>query len=547
MIKPKDKIYIQQWLDLKPYDKQTTTDGYYLNLSNKVKQAILSNQQSYVLLSFIDSKQLNILSCFLTSYFEDIISDTQIWNTFVKEHQQLYHKPLPFYDIEEYYENEINLKDICFLICYFLNTIQHDKFIAPINSFIDDLATVVFEVFDEAWDDAPENETLKKYYKLDNNESDYYNVRILIDNILFKTYLFYPDTALDLRDSEHDVIKEYENENHLLAALNENRDITLHTTRTKLLALSGKEWAAKILGSEHPLHHDILNISKKILSSFLYKGQNDTDVFIEHIATGRKFNLTKKSFSHFQSLTKVDTILHIGIIQWKNEWWFSGTFFTKDFDANLILDEKNSVKSRMAVNFLDDQKYVEDYLEKQFKAFVDFTNGRQIAFVESDKINDFMKNYTEYYNETLGLTEEEKTKAKKQAKANGFFGGIEKSADFSDKSAGSGLVFFNPKSGPEIALSVNSAFPVPYNPFFNEAESDEHVLGLLLDRSISKELSLYCIENHKSELHFFKGKEGMLYLKDIDFWLRFWKNKNYISKPSVTITGSATNILDQQN
>jgi hypothetical protein len=98
-------------------------------------------------------------------------------------------------------------------------------------------------------------------------------------------------------------------------------------------------------------------------------------------------------------------------------------------------------------------------------------------------------------------------------------------------------VFFNPQSGAEVALAVNSAFPDKNNPFFNSNESEDHIMRLLLAEELSKELVMYCIDNYKSALPFFNEYEGEMYLKDIDFLLRFWKKNNYHAKPSVTFTG----------
>ncbi len=33
----KQKIYIKQWLEFKPYENQTLTDSYYLKLANTLK------------------------------------------------------------------------------------------------------------------------------------------------------------------------------------------------------------------------------------------------------------------------------------------------------------------------------------------------------------------------------------------------------------------------------------------------------------------------------------------------------------------------------
>jgi hypothetical protein len=98
-------------------------------------------------------------------------------------------------------------------------------------------------------------------------------------------------------------------------------------------------------------------------------------------------------------------------------------------------------------------------------------------------------------------------------------------------------VFFNPKSGLEIALAVNCAFPLPNNPFFNVEDSEEDIMFLLISDEMSTELAMFCIDNCKNNLPFFKEGVGKRYLDDIDFLLRFWKKDNYLAKPSITYTG----------
>jgi hypothetical protein len=533
-----DRIFIKKWLYLKPYDKQVPTDSYYLELSNKVKKALLSSHHSLVLPLYIDNEDIDLFACFLTSYFEDIISGTNLWNTFVQAHKELYQKPLPFYEGEEYYPNEINAQDVCFLIWYFINTYQQEKFISPINDFIFDIADKVMAVFDEAWEYAPENEDLKQFYTIDKNETDFYHARNLIDNILFKSYLFYTDTRNELMDSVQEIIEEYGEKDYVLIMLNENRDQLLHELSTRLLALSGKEWAARLIGKEHPLYRDFLNLTPKISGNFLYKGQDEKDIFLEHIASGKKFAMTKKSFEDHDKLTEKNAIVHIGIVKWRNEWWFSGVFAQMDFDPDLIFDEKNSLEKRKVVDFLDHKEHNPDgILENQLKAFKELTNGSQIAFLKSDEIEDFVQKFIAHYNNMLKLSKREREKARKRAEAEGFFGDEKTTTDFSD-AGDSGLVFFNSKSGIEVAIGMNSAFPSPVNAFYDKAESAEHLLDLLMSDEISTELAKFCVDNYKSELPFFEEEEGKMYLKNFDFLLRFWKKENYFTKPAITFTGT---------
>lgn len=532
----KDRIFIQQWLELKPYDKQTLTDNYYLKIANNLKK-VLDAPDAFILLMYIDKDEIDFLSCFLTSYFEDIISGTSIWNTFTRIHKQHYNKIIPFFDTDDYFENEINVQDVSFLIWYFLNTVQDEKFISPFNSFIMQIASKVMEILGEEYEYAPENSYLKTFYTIDETETDFYKVRKLIDTLLFKTWLFFPDTALDLIDKENELIEKGKDEN-LLHYLQETRDVLVHTSHTHLMSLKGKEWAGNLLGGKHPLSADLKNMSQPIRGFFLYKGQDDADIFIEHIASGKPFKLTKKSFDHAHLLYTIDTIMYVGIVEWQNEWWFSGVYFQNEFNADVVLKEKNSMKSRMQVNFLDHKRQeTKETLKLQFDAFLDFNKGLQIAFLPSGKINEFLQNYIEHFNSSLKLSKKQIEEARKNSRADGYFGDKDKPIVDFIEDGDSGLVFFNPESGPEIAMNFNHVFPLKHNPFYIPGEDPAEVLDLFISDQTSKELAEYCIKHCKSKLPFFKTELGKLYLKDIDFLLRFWKRSAYFSKPSITFTG----------
>ena len=400
----------------------------------------------------------------------------------------------------------------------------------------EDISFQIMQIFDREYEYAPENEYIKSFYSIDENESDYYKVRYLIDTIFFNTYLFFTDTSLKLEKLEEELI-ERNNDERLHLYLEDNRDNFLHEKCTRLLSLKGKEWTALILGDKHPLKKDLLNISQKIRGYFLYKGQDEFDIFLEHIASGKKFKLTKKSYEHYSDFKEIDTIIFIGIVNWKNEWWFSGVSFQEKFNADLILDEKNSLQSRMEVNFLDhNNEKTNKLLKSQLDAFLSFNNGSPIAFLQSDEIDKFYKKYIEFFNKSLNLSKKGKKQSLKMAKTDGFWGDNNNKNDFLEISD-TGLFFFNPKSGGEIALDINSAFPLSNNHFYNIEESEDDVLHLLVSEDFSTELTLFCIDNCKTNLPFFNKGVGKKYLEDIDFLLRFWKTENYHTKPSITYTG----------
>lgn len=197
--------------------------------------------------------------------------------------------------------------------------------------------------------------------------------------------------------------------------MNDTRDNLVHNSYTRLLSLTGKEWAAEILGENHPLYLAFKKISPKITGFFLYKGQDAEIIQLEHIASGKKFKLTKKSFDHQDDLQETDTIVFIGLINWKDEWWFSGTYLKQHFNADFVLDEKNNIQSRNAVSFLDYEKRdMNQLLQLQLNAFLDFNQGSQIAFLAANKIPAFLKEYVNHYDKSLNVSNDERKSPNKE-------------------------------------------------------------------------------------------------------------------------------------
>lgn len=526
-MKKKPKIYIKQWLELKPYKTHSPSDLYYLNLCNQVYEAVISSPEALMLRMYLEPEEIMSFSCFLVSYFEDLISGTNIWNTFVRQHEALEGKIIPFYDTEDYFEEEINQQDVTFLIWYFINSIQEERFLSPHNDFMSQLASTVMEIFEEAWEEAPENTVLKQYYQLDANCA-FYDARNLMDTLLFKTYLFYPDTHLKLLAAEIELVEENRKDPNLAVLLNDNRDIYVHTSYTRLLSLQGKEWAAALLGKEHPLHDALLQLSPRVQGYFLYKGQDATHITLEYIASSKPFRLLKESFEHAHTLKEIDTLVFIGVVNWQGDWWFSGVHFIQPYDPVVVTQERNSLESKKRVAFLEHQEEKAlELLEEQREKFLEFNGGSPIAFMPSAELGEFYKEFIVYYNQSLNLSNEQLEETQERTSGKVVEEDFQfKEEDFSDMPE-DGLIFFNPKSGGEIAVGITSAFPSKDNPFYDPADSKESVIELLMSKEFSTELVHYCIDHYKDELPFFQEDPGRQYLEDLNFLLRFWKVENY--------------------
>lgn len=536
------KIYLDTWLNLKPYDKQAPTDKYYLRLCNEVYDVL--RQDDFLISSELKLSESRIqsLACFLTCYFEDLVSGTNVWNSFVRKHQELYGRLIPFYAVDEtYVEEEINLEDVMFLIWYFLDLDVLGKFLSPHHIMFFNLGNAVFPIFEKAWEYAPENVYLRSFYEMDPTNTNYYDARRLMDRILYETYLFAVD-MLDVLDDDVTALIEIAERDKLAKSMlidlykDVRDDVTLGQP-TKLLSRYAKDWVMDILGPEHPVTAACREMSPRVKGSFLYKGQDEETVELEYIATGHRFLMTKKSFDYSDELVEVDTIVNIGLVRWEGVWWFSGSYFKLGFNPDYVLDKRNSMDERAKVSFLDeDQEGMKAFFAKQQESFRAFTGGYDMAFMPTPEVEGFINTLMEFYNEGLGLDDQSKEQFDQRLREAGIrLAAKEKKIE--DKktqdSSEIAVVFFNPKKGLEVAMYVYSAFPLPNNPYFDESQTAEHVQTLFLSENTSKELCLYCMDHFGEKLPVFQEGLWKLWMDDIDFLLRYWKRENYHSAHSI--------------
>lgn len=315
---------------------------------------------------------------------------------------------------------------------------------------------------------------------------------------------------------------------HRMMIANETRDQILNSNVTELLALKSKEWAAEILGEKDDSYNDLLSISQRVSDYFLYKNQDENYLYLEHIASGKKINLLKKIFEHYRQLTIENTIFHIGLVKWRGEWWFSGIEYSMPYNQKLVEEERNDHIKKNALNFLDfDEKAALESILLLEKAFLKYNNNSPIAFMPASEINGYLKNFYQFYNESIA---ENSKKAKNVDKK------LDKDfvSEESEIEGEHAVLFFNPKKGLEIIIDSNSAFPLKENPSYNIEESDADVMSVLFAPYASPELAQFCIKKGKSKLNFFKHAPGKLYLDDIDFLMKYNKKENYYSKLEIT-------------
>jgi hypothetical protein len=526
-----NEIEIQDWLLLKPYKEEVVSDSCYINLANLFKNVLIEDLY-FTEDHGMQEEDANEFACILASFVEDIVSETHIYHTFRRQHKELYGHAVPF-SSEGYDEGiSINSSDIQFLVWYYLSVKKPDTIIYLNSLFIAGLIDQLVDVINYRDFDFEENEDLKKYYSLPHEACHIVFIRDLIDNILFQTYLFYPDAFKRLRDFEEPHLAENYSDTRTQhekdtwnANLFENRFHFIWHYRTRLLALNGKEWLASLIGKTHPLYHDILNISPSVRAYFIYKSETKDDFIVEHIATGRLFELTKQSFTPSRTLIPNESILFLSINQWQGKWWSSGIVLNKDFNADFILDQKASGEEKLKVAFLDEdiQRKENDELKKQKEHFLSFNHNSPIAFMPSKNLSKFISDYSCYYRkcENIKLPEGSPDIAIE-------FG--EDEMDKINKKWPEAFIFINSKEGLEISYNFVDIIPDKKNPFYKAEKLSDKFWSVIISKRASKELTQYYLDEYKEQLKGLDSQFDEVFSKNIDFLTRFWKHAIYFSE-----------------
>lgn len=159
----KNKIYLNEWIQIHPYVAVQASDDYFAELSNRLyERAVLDVPDEY----------RRKMALYAAAYLEDLVSGLGLWNSFIEEHTKLYGARLPFYEVKgDYFVGEPNLFDLCFIIW---NTWQkmmypHD-YIYPMMPEIREQAEKWLPLLEEAYEEAPENEMLTDFFKAPGSE-----------------------------------------------------------------------------------------------------------------------------------------------------------------------------------------------------------------------------------------------------------------------------------------------------------------------------------------------------------------------------------------
>jgi hypothetical protein len=313
-------IKIADWMAVHPYMIPGSADYAYLKIANKLYGCWMSS----LLKDEYDQEVRIMISVIVAAYFEDVVSCTGLWRAFIRKHKELYGKYMPFYDINEdsYYEDEINLHDVIYLIWGALQKESYDMFINPENQTVVDLARRMYHVLDNEFEKVPVNEFFLDFIQDKKHYTDFFGFKEMANWLYFGSYLIGIENSVLIEEQFEDIDDKNVPFDRMEYAI---RSEAMFKEKTGPLALLIKEWYAymlKDMGMEKEIA--IINaIESHATDYFLLKGVDETYLYL--IDTQEKeYAVLRSSFNKIPDKAFTKKILVTSLVKYDGEWYTNG-------------------------------------------------------------------------------------------------------------------------------------------------------------------------------------------------------------------------------
>ena len=446
------KIYPKKWLELHPYKQTNSVDQYYVGIANEIHKRLYS---STIADAFEEEENIRYTSLCLAAWFEDVISQTGIWQAFTAECRKRYGAYLPFYPIKgDYFPDEINLEDIRFLLWHHIQYLCRGiSAINPENPGIEQTAQEIYGLLAEEYETAPENERMQEFlYHSAMGEEDFFHYREILDWFHYQCY-FNIENVAQCRDEAERLLDDEK-------ITPEMAETLIYATRTSLtfkgrrnlLSLTSPEWLA-LIGKAHPEHQLWGKVKARENSCYLLEKEDDEFLYVKDLCSEDEgeFKITKKSLnlSAIRSREAGKSTLICELIYFGNAWWQCG----------MLLENKYDQKMAEYVDDLTKQK--EKTNEKAtFHDFIKASGGKSFVFCQSqEEISDFLLNKMDY--------------------------NLKEGLDIPRINTENGaMLMADPHTGLHIQFKLCECIKSPDNPNYNKEEAEKNAIMFIVNPDI---------------------------------------------------------------
>lgn len=394
------KIFAKDWLILQPYAQTDEVDYYYTDLADKVYNVLLYSQ---IANDFPIDANMRFTAIALTSWFEDVISQTNIWRTFTAECKKRYGYYLPFFPVEKnYVPDEINEVDVRYLLWHHLQWYHRNNAIMnPENPAIQVTAKAVYALFDAEYEHAPANDRLKDFIYRPMENGDFQHYRDVLEWFHYHSYFNIENEGAYL--AQANLLQQDQNiqPGYKQAAAYDVRIQLLLNGRCDPLSLTSMEWIA-LLYADKPELHLAKNATVEKNHYFLYTSEDDKYIHVDDIfgEENKDLKINKQSLNEKtlkgrkpgESLFSC-TLVHYGDCCWQ-------------FGMLVVQDATDELKAQIRQG-LDNAEEMKKGNEKIFHDYLAATGGKLFTFYKKkEDVEKFFSEKLKYDNKAPELPKE---------------------------------------------------------------------------------------------------------------------------------------------
>lgn len=368
-----NKIYPVDLNDLHPYKQTDEVDTFYAKIATQIYQILKSSNINEVIRN---DASIRYTAIALTGYFEDIISETGIWQSFTETCRKRYGRYVPFFDTnEEYYTDEINPEDVCFLLWYHAQSFCEDgTLLNPENEALHYIAAAIYATFDNAFEEAPINTRLQEFLAKPILPNDFDGYRERLD--WFEHNYLQVESSLELGGimeeifGNPDIPHQYKNTYVYDAAVRH-----FINSRTNLLSISNHEWLA-LVQKNHPQHELFDKVTDLEYSYYLAVKEEDGFAYFEDLKAPERgmLKVAKKSMEIPKGFPlNGKTVLRCGLTYFGNCYWQCGLL------SPTLYDEKTKEEINHQI---EEEKNMKDNNQINFRNFMSATGNKFFVFLK---------------------------------------------------------------------------------------------------------------------------------------------------------------------
>ena len=450
------KIYPKEWVSMHPYTKTGATDNYYCRLVNRIIDVLYDYD---IMEGEIEPEDeiYEDTAIFLVGWFEDIISQTGVWQVFTSQCEKRYGSRLPFYEPgEDYYPDEINVEDVRFILwhCFQRDKIGK-KIYNPENTGILALANEIYDIFDEEFETAPVNERLQDYFDLSYlTEDDFLEYRCIVEWFYFNSYINMGCYECYL-DSLSEYMEELEKREDLDAR---TMDLMIYSFkinnvlsgRTPLLAITAPEYLKLLLEEQtvNPVDAPYMNVDSRKEALYLVTDETEDYYLFKEVSDKEDtYKVIKDSIElNAPKLIPGDTVVTSILFKFGKYWQHNGImniYSIKDFPE--LDDIKNEFSNANKKAAYDD--------------FLAATEGKQFVFLKGkEEMNDFIHNRMKYK--------------------------IAQGLKIPDTGNDVLMLCITPKQGISVVRNYCECIASPDNPYYNKEKAEKNAFNFLTNRQL---------------------------------------------------------------